>query len=354
MRNILLIVSPTCGGAERMTILYGKILEKIGYNVEVLITCLPSQQDCKIASFIPSNWKISIVRSRMRMFPYHIICTINKSKPQVVFASSMFYNQILGFAKLFRLIKSKAVVRLNNMPEKFSKVSKLRSRLLLSHTDAIIAQTEEMKSASLSAFHISGNKMHVIYNPLDKDLINEKLKQCMYEYDHQFTNYVAVARVAKQKDYKTMLYAFDIVVQKKPQSRLYIVGDYKQNAIKNELDEIIKERHLQSNVFFIGFTDNPFMYLSAADVFCLSSEIEGLPNAMLEAMYLGKPVVVTQSIPFIEQTVKDGENGFTCAVHDYENFAQCMVNASKIKGLPLYHDLTNSEKHIANLFKNIN
>ena len=349
MKTILLVFSPTCGGAERMTILYGKIFEKKGYAVVALIMKLLSQQENQVASFIPAQWKTIVVNSRMRFFFYHIFTRIWKLRPDVVFTSSMGYNQIVSIGRKIGLIRSKVLVRLNNMPEKFTRNSRRISKLTLSGADIIIAQTEEMRIAAKECFNLPDDKVVTINNPIDKELIEQKIKQEIFQYDPNFINFVSTSRITKQKDYKTMLLAFDKVLHIMPDCRLYIVGDYKEDSTKHELDNIIENKNLKGKVLFMGFSDNPYKYLLKADVFCLSSEIEGLPNVMLEAMYLGVPVAVTRSIPFVQQTVEDGITGYTCDIHNPETFADCMIKASKLKNLPRFRDITNSIRIIEDL-----
>ena len=93
--------------------------------------------------------------------------------------------------------------------------------------------------------------------------------------------------------------------------------------------------------------------MKQADVYMLSSIYEGMPNAMLEAMYLGLPIAATQCIPFISQVVEEGENGYICPVGNEKALAECMINASKMKGLPIFRDINQSEEGIVETFKGL-
>ena len=106
-------------------------------------------------------------------------------------------------------------------------------------------------------------------------------------------------------------------------------------------------------VKFVGFQANPYKYLKYADVFVLSSIYEGLPNVMLEAMYLGKPVAVTACIPYISQVVRPGVNGYLAPVGDSNALAKAMTEAKDIKGLSQYGDINDSEKLIVKTFKKL-
>ena len=67
-----------------------------------------------------------------------------------------------------------------------------------------------------------------------------------------------------------------------------------------------------------------------ADCFVLASRSEGLPNALIEAQYIGTPAAACTCIPVIERIVENGKNGFLADVEDYEGLAQAMMNASKL------------------------
>ena len=117
--------------------------------------------------------------------------------------------------------------------------------------------------------------------------------------------------------------------------------------------KLIKKNKMESAVFFEGYQENPHKYETGADVYALSSVYEGLPNAMIEAMYLGVPVAATECIPYISQVVKNGVNGYTCPIKDAKQLADAMLAAARIKGLPRFIDINHSEQEIVTLFNNL-
>ena len=351
MAKILLVTGTTCGGSQRMTILYGKIFEKTGHNVEILFLKNSLQKENPLLPFVPKNWKIYTINCRHRWLFIKMAMFLHKCKHEYIFSSlAGIYSDIL-LLKKFGVVSCKVVVRSNNMPELNEKKSTGKKTLtrLYPLASSIIAQTEEMKREMMRYYHLNNEDITVIHNPLDKELITEKTKES-FSFDIRYTNYVAVARVVPQKDYDTMLRAFAIVHSDNPMTRLYIIGSYKNNdKYYLSLQTIIKNENISDSVFFVGLQNNPYKYMKAADCFCLSSEIEGLPNVMLEAMYLGTPVAITESIPFINQTIQSGKNGYSCPIHDYHSFADCMRKAAEIKVMPLYITDNATEKAIANL-----
>ena len=350
--KILLVVQPYAGGAERMTLLYGKILERAGYDIELLMLKLRHRPQTTLKAFVPTNWPTTMAEGRFRDFLPLLLKRVRISKPDVVFSSCPAFSTMLLLLKKLHLVSAKIVIRDCNMPSTHTKRNILMARLLYKKANAIISQTNEMKAEMAEYYKLPPKRITVINNPLDKGLIAAGIKE-KYIFDTTYANYVGIGRIVKQKDFLIMVKAFKIVLDVNPQSRLYIIGEVKDWAVKGELDAYIEESGIQGNVMFEGFQDNPFKYLAGCDVFCLSSVYEGLPNVMLEAMYLGKPVAVTRSIPFISQIVKDGTNGYSCNIGDPQAFAKCMLMAREIKDLPMYVDIIGSEELITQTFQNL-
>ncbi|ETJ29988.1 Teichoic acid biosynthesis protein, partial [human gut metagenome] len=75
--------------------------------------------------------------------------------------------------------------------------------------------------------------------------------------------------------------------------RLYIIGD---GVLKNELNNKIKQLELEDSIYMIGQISNPFYYMKNSDCFVLSSNHEGQPMVLLEALTLGQKIVATDII----------------------------------------------------------
>jgi CDP-glycerol glycerophosphotransferase len=105
--------------------------------------------------------------------------------------------------------------------------------------------------------------------------------------------FVNLARLSVEKDHEKLIHAFHRVAIQHPDARLFILGD---GPLRQTLLSLITELSLEQNVFLLGFIANPFPYLKQADCFVLSSNHEGQPMVLFEAMILGKPIVATDII----------------------------------------------------------
>ena len=349
-KNILLITHSHCGGMERMTLLYAKILQQAGFDCRLLILQNPSQS-FEIKSFIPPTLPYDLICCRYRYLYYALIRYILHTKPDCVFDSTPFLVPALVFSKML-MPRLKVIFRDCNMPTTHPKKQSYPVKFILRYADAIIAQTEEMKQEMAAFYHVDAGRITVINNPLDKELIQHKIQE-KYQYPSpECTHYAAVARLAPQKDYITMIKAFAIVLKQDKASRLEIIGNshgYNEDYMA-QLYKSIEELGIGKYITFHGFQENPFKYMDAADVFVLSSKYEGMPNVMLEAMYLGKPVVVTRSIPYISQVVHDGVNGYTVPVGDWERLADAMIKARTLRVKEKFVNMNLSERQITDLF----
>ena len=113
---------------------------------------------------------------------------------------------------------------------------------------------------------------------------------------------------------------------------LYIVGDNTLGGgtIYHDITQKAKDNGLEDIVHCVGYKDNPYIYLKNADCFVLSSRWEGLPNVLIEALYLGTPVASFKCIPVIERIVDHGVNGFLAEKDDVNSLANAMSEAIKL------------------------
>jgi glycosyltransferase involved in cell wall biosynthesis len=186
-----------------------------------------------------------------------------------------------------------------------------------------------MKKEMAELYGISPDRIITVYNPVDEAQIDASVNE-KWDGPADVTKYVAIGRVQPQKDYATLLRAFAELLASQPQSLLYIIGDDTSEYAAAQ-KSLAAELGIDDKVSFMGFQSNPYKYLCAADCFVLSSEYEGLPNVMLEALYLGVPIVATESIPFVARTLGDGKYGICVPVGDVSLFAKAMSKAAAIQ-----------------------
>lgn len=328
MEKILLLTNAKCGGAERVTIAFAKILHSHGYDVTLLIYRISENDRCELPAFIPDGIKVDYISCRYRSLIWHLYKYLRNSDFKYVFTSLPLLNYVNIIVSRF-LLKKVSIIRECNTPSRHSRTIQLMSLCTYRFANIIISQTDDMKSEMVRLYRIPDNRIVTVYNPIDAELIDKKIQE-KFEFPSGSKIYVAIGRVQPQKDYTTMLYAFAELIKKHPNSLLYIIGeDQSEYAIKQKA--LVEQMNLKDSVFFEGFQANPYRYLNAADYFVLSSEYEGLPNVMLEALYLGIPIVATASVPFVESVLQSSEYGLCVPVKNVDLLAKAMCEIKKIE-----------------------
>ncbi|WP_310411680.1 glycosyltransferase family 4 protein [Chamaesiphon sp. OTE_8_metabat_110] len=124
---------------------------------------------------------------------------------------------------------------------------------------------------------------------------------------------IAVGRLEHCKGFDLLLRAFHQLQAKYPQWQLTILGEGKHRAA---LEELRSQLALTDRVHFPGAVTNVREYLHQADLFVLSSRIEGFPMALCEAMACGLPVVAADCLSGPRDIIEDGVNGVLVATED--------------------------------------
>jgi glycosyltransferase involved in cell wall biosynthesis len=142
---------------------------------------------------------------------------------------------------------------------------------------------------------------------------------------------VFVGRLDHQKKLPWMLGAFAKVVKKRPEAKLVLVGD---GPLRDEIDALIGKLGLGGNVTRTGrlSSEGVLQWLQASDVFCMVSEVEGLPCSLIEAMAAGCAPVVS-NIPAHSQIVEHEESGLLTDLGDEESIARGLIRALDDPGL---------------------
>lgn len=328
-KKALFFLQAGVGGAERMTVLIGKLLDPRKFEVKFY----PVQHGdtaSAITNFVPSEYETKVLPSaspfqRMKQF-YRIL---KNEKPDVVFSSVLYINnKILPLRWLFP--NTKFIIRCENYLYTFSKKQKSMMWVAYRMADYIIAQTDEMKQELVDQLGINTNKVFALQNPLDTQTIEQKMADAVSPYpENGKKHFVASGRFAYQKGFDILVEAFAKVAEKRKDVDLYIIGakDGDHQKEYERVWSIVKEKGLEDMVHCEGFQNNPYPYVRFADCFILSSRWEGLPNVLIEALHLGTPTAALKCIPVVERIVSEGKDGYLAGKESVEELAEAMAKA---------------------------
>ncbi len=332
MKKILFFVPGGVGGAERVTLTITKLIDRSKYDVKLVVL---GYKESEITRFIPDGLDtiyLNMNRMRDNSF-YKVYRVIKREKPEFVFSSLRFICIELLIICRFLCRYTKVVVRAQISPI-YLDGRAWHDRLLkvvYPFAHKIVAQTEEMKAEMITHYELADDRVQVLYNPIDTETIDRKIK-AINPFENQGAYiYVAVGRCVPQKGYDILIEAMRGVVEYNPQSQLYIVGNRDDAEYSKVLDRIVDDSQLEGCVHFVGFNDNPYKFVFNANCFVLSSRNEGLPNVLLEALYLKKPAIATKCIPIIERLVIDGDNGLCVNSEDVGALSRAMIEIQSLK-----------------------
>ena len=154
-------------------------------------------------------------------------------------------------------------------------------------SDLILSCSREIMAVLEKDYKFS--KTEFIYNPTDIETIDKLGTEEITDYPFEPGTKVisCMARDNYIKGIWHLIKAFSIVSKKYSNLRLMILGRGEYTANK----DLVKKLGLSDKVSFTGVKKNPFAYVAKSDMYVLASNHEGFPNALLEGMALGKPVV---------------------------------------------------------------
>lgn len=345
-KKILFILPSSVGGAERMTVTISKLFSDEEAEVKYVII---SRTLGSIVNFIPKNREIihiktvtvwDVVTLRLyRLFkqesPTHVFCSLIYLSSRVIIAAKM-----CGGIKI--------VVRSDNSVSTIINKKRVFWPFLITYplADVIIAQQEEMQKELYDLLRKRNPHIKVVclHNLLDTDTI-DRLKNATSPYsNNEEIRFVWTARFAKTKGQDVLVRAFAKVHKNILRAHLYLVGKYSKNdEFFKDVHRYVIENRLTENIHFIGFDRNPYKWVANADCFVMPSRVEGLPNALIDAMYLKKPVAATKCIPMVGRIVKDGYNGILAVSEDIDSLAYAMIQALKLKDFKMTYQSSTKE-----------
>ncbi len=182
------------------------------------------------------------------------------------------------------------------------------NRFLARLTDRIVAVSETVKKDILKYDGLHENKVIVIHNGIDTARFSDidgKAIRSEFNIPCDVPVIGTIGRLTLQKGIKYLIKATSVIKKRFPRITLFIVGD---GPIREELQHYAKTFGLNRHAIFTGFRRDVSSLLAAMDIFVLPSLWEGLPNALLEAMASGKPIITTD-IPPIREVINSENVG---------------------------------------------
>lgn len=200
---------------------------------------------------------------------------------------------------------------------------------------AFVAPSRSAADDLAKTVGIPREAIEVIYNPVMSDSLREHARQPTVHpwlQGGEVPVIVGMGRLTWQKDFATLIRAFDLVRRAMP-ARLIIMGEGED---RGELEALCHVLGVAEDVDLPGFVDNPYAFLSRAQLFVLSSRWEGLPGALIEALACGAPVVSTDCPSGPREILDNGASGQLVGVGDAQAMATAILRALRRDFVPTH------------------
>ena len=213
-------------------------------------------------------------------------------------------------------LDTKRIVSVRNDPDEEYKglIGRIVGKLILPTADGCVFQTEQAKNWFPKKLI---DKSAVIKNPVREEvfqIIRNPVKGRI----------INIRRRQEQKNQKMLIDSFEVVLEKYPKAELLIYGE---GALRDDLEKIIANKGLNDTIKLCGYFNDIGSTLSKADIFILSSDYEGLPNSLMEALSAGVPSISTDCpCGGPKSLIVNGVNGVLVPTNDESKLAEAIID----------------------------
>jgi glycosyltransferase involved in cell wall biosynthesis len=313
------------GGAQRAMVRLASGLAELGHPVTLLTLDPegPFRRELSLAVTL-----VPLPARRLLTALPALVHYLARQRPAVLFTTEPACNIALIAARALARSPSRLVIReslfpslaARHSPHSATRLAYRLARLAYPHADAIVALTPAMAQDLARLTRLDPPRISLI--PLNPVVTPALLAAGQAAPDHPwFADPVpiilGVGRLEAQKDFATLLAAFELVRARRP-CRLLLYGD---GPLRPALEHQRAASRFAADIALPGFHPAPYAAMARCAAFVLSSRYEGLPNALIEALACGAPVVACDCPSGPREVLGDGRYGRLVPVGDAEAMA---------------------------------
>lgn len=284
------------GGAERAVANLASNLSERGHRVTVLVLRSGGAYESTMS---PRVTVVDLGLGNARRVPPRLAREVREREIDIVFSVLFHLDFYTLVSRLLFGWRARVVLCFQNTPSVVARESTALAERLLMKLYRRVARTADQHFAisrgvaedAAALFRIAPSCIEVISNPIvdskEPIAVAVDLKALFDAPPDKVL--VASGRLTKQKDYPTMLAAL-AQMRRTRDVGLVVLGE---GELREELEALAMSLGLTNHIRFVGFQIRPLPWMAGADLFVLSSLWEGLANVVVEALWLGLPVVST-------------------------------------------------------------
>lgn len=326
MKNIVFVVGVLSnGGAERVISLLSNEMTEKNYSITIITLYEEKNDYIENPEIKIINLNANKINSKIRKIYYIISRLMNhikNIKPNILIS---FVTEINMYSLIAaKLSNQKIIISERNDPNQnpSNKYIKKIRNYLYTFSDGVVFQTKGAKNYYNEKIR---KKSVVISNPLSSDLPT-------WRFEETNKTIITASRLVEQKNLKMLIDAFHIFSLKFPDYNLKIFG---VGHLEKDLKEYVQRIGISKSVVFGGFTKNIHSEYLKSRLFVMSSNYEGVSNAVLESLAIGLPVISTDSPPGgAREYIINDNNGYLIEVNDTKKLTELLIeNVEKSENL---------------------
>ena len=315
------------GGAERVVAVLSSALADLGYHVDLILyerydDEYPISNKVKIHMLPSKTNKNKIFYLANKFLKFRGI--ISELKPDVLIPFLPYQVEQTYFAS--RGLKIPMVVTVRNNPLYDTPNEKMRKRRdwIAEKVEGVFLQTESQKDYFCDDVK---KKSFVIENP-----ISENVLKAEYIVKKKIRKLVSVGRLEEQKNFSMLIDAFSEAKKEYSELTLDIYGE---GSFKEQLESQINKLGLDNSVRLCGRTNDIVTTLVEYDLFIMTSNYEGMPNSLMEAMGIGLPCISTDCPTGPKELIGADERGILVKTGNKDELVNAIIysvaNVSDLK-----------------------
>jgi glycosyltransferase involved in cell wall biosynthesis len=316
------------GGAEKMRLVLARELIKLGIAVD-LVLC---EAKGEYLPQVPETVRVINLKSKRTLSSIiPLLKYMLSERPDVLISSLGAQNIAAISANLLGVKPTTVAVTQHNSLSKEANLTRTRQqrympflyRYFLPLADGVIAVSEGVADDMSIVAQFDRSRINVLYNPAYPDGLADKLADPYFHplFEANEPVILAVGRLIEQKGFDTLIEAFALLAKEKS-VQLAILG---VGHLLGQLQQQAERLGISQRVHFLGFQQNPLVFMKNSKMLVLSSRYEGFGNVLVESMACGTPVVSTDCESGPSEILEKGKYGELVMVDDIPALYRAML-----------------------------
>ncbi len=275
------------GGAERVMLTLIRHLDRTRFTPTLVVL----SGEGPLRDSVPDDLTVvDLERPRLRHAWFRLGDALRATSPDIVVPTISHINLAALMQRRRLAAGTRIVARESNTPSaslgatRWPRLYHWLYRRYCRRADAILCPSRRVSDEFAAAFGIDPVRLVTLPHPVDEDRLRG-LSAAPERVPGAGLRFVAAGRLTRQKGFDRLI---DAMPGLPDDTQLTIFGEGED---RTALVSRAKQRGIEDRVAFAGFSSNPWPYFAGADAFLLPSRWEGMPNAALESLAVGTPVI---------------------------------------------------------------